>query len=138
MFSLQRLTRLSRAFNLASQSQKLPPTDGPPTFSLYLRTWESKKHGGNSPAEMYTYVENRLLAHRLLNLFIYIACIALALRFIFSFSIWSFVSEYVVVRCQSENGKEAREDTFLLTPNFNKVTKKYHYASLASCAVICI
>ena len=35
----------------ASQTQKLPPTDGPPTFSSNLRSYEAKKHGGNSPAD---------------------------------------------------------------------------------------
>ena len=47
-----------------------------------------------------------------MNLFIYLACIVIALRFIFIFRIWSFVFEYVVVRWQGENGKEARKIVF--------------------------
>ena len=36
----------------ASQSQKLPPTDGPPTFYSNLRSWEAKKHGGELSGRM--------------------------------------------------------------------------------------
>ena len=50
-----------------------------------------------------------------LNLLIYLAYIAIALIFIFIFSIWSFVSEYVVVRWQQgENGKEATDFSSLV------------------------
>ena len=73
-------------------------------ISIFIILWDFK-----SKTRIPTWIISLIIVS--LNLFINLACIAIALRFIFIFSIWSFVSEYVIRWQQGKNGKEVREDT---------------------------